>query len=97
MLASILTSLLVLFIALVFWQFLGYPLLMILIYKKRKKSPSDDDFSYQPFISIVVPTYNEERVIKRRIENLLSQDYPKNKYEIIVVDSGSTDATFRIA
>ena len=70
---------------------------MALIYKKRKRVPSDKDYSYQPFISIIIPTYNEDQVIKRRIENLLAQDYPRDKFEILVVDSGSTDATVKTA
>jgi len=70
---------------------------MVLIHKKRKRCPSDKDYSYQPLITIIVPTHNEERVIKRRIENLLSQDYPMDKLEITVIDSGSTDYTLKIA
>lgn len=46
-----------------------------------------------PFVSIVVPAWNEEKTIVRTIETLLALDYPKNKYEIIVVDDGSTDKT----
>ncbi len=92
-----LTALLAFFTILVFWQFMGFPLFMALIYKKRKTCLPDKDYSYQPFISIIVPAYDEERVIKRRIENLLSQDYPRDKFEIVIVDSGSTDATLEIA
>jgi len=32
--------------------------------------PKEKDYSFQLFVSIVVPTYNEEKVIERRIENL---------------------------
>jgi len=58
--------------------------------------PKEKDYSYQPFVSIVVPTYNEEKVIRNRIENLVELDYPKDNYEIIIVDSGSTDKTTEI-
>jgi len=47
----------------------------------------------KPFISIIVCVYNGENRIKDCLEALLAQDYPKNKYEIIVVDDGSTDKT----
>jgi len=70
---------------------------MVLLYRKRKRDSLDKDYSYQPLITIIVPAYNEEQVIKRRIENLLAQDYPEDKLEIIVVDSGSTDNTLEIA
>ena len=92
-----LMAILAFFTILVFWQFLGYPLFMAFIYKRRKRCLLDKDYSYQPFISIIVPAYNEGRMIKRRIENLLSQDYPKDQFEIVVVDSGSTDTTLEIA
>lgn len=42
-------------------------------------------------ISIVVPTYNRSRLIKRCVENLREQTYPD--YEILVIDDGSTDGT----
>ena len=44
-----------------------------------------------PFISVVVPTYNRAGYIARTLASLLTQDY--DAYEIIVVDDGSTDNT----
>ena len=95
-LLAMLMGLLVLFTILLWWQFSGYFLFMSFIYKKHKPL-TDKDYSYQPFISIIVPAYNEEHVIKQRIENLLSQAYTRDKFEVIVVDSGSTDTTLKIA
>ncbi|MBI2110502.1 glycosyltransferase [Candidatus Woesearchaeota archaeon] len=46
-----------------------------------------------PTVSIVIPAYNEEKDIKEAIGSLLNLDYPRDKYEIIVVDDGSTDNT----
>ena len=46
-----------------------------------------------PFASVIVPVYNGESMIAECIESLLSQDYPKDKYEIIVVDNNSNDHT----
>ena len=40
-----------------------------------------------------MPTFNEEAVIEKRIQNLRALRYPKDKYEILVIDSGSSDAT----
>lgn len=46
-----------------------------------------------PFVSIVVPAYNEAQVLPDCIEALLEQSYPRSQYEVIVVDNGSTDGT----
>lgn len=48
------------------------------------------------FVSVIVCTYNGEKYIKDCLDALIKQDYPKDKYEIIVVDDGSTDRTNEI-
>ncbi len=47
----------------------------------------------EPFISIVVPLLNEEPYIERLTRSLLEQDYPADRFEIIMADGGSTDST----
>ena len=79
---------------LLIWQFVGYTSLMAAFAVISEEKPKD--YSFIPYISIIVPTYNEERVIINRINNLLELNYPKDRYEIIVVDSGSSDLTARI-
>ena len=51
--------------------------------------------SYIPWVTIVIPAYNEESTIGSTIDGILSQDYPLKK--IIVVDDCSTDNTNAIA
>ncbi|MCM8774680.1 MAG: glycosyltransferase family 2 protein [Candidatus Omnitrophica bacterium] len=46
-----------------------------------------------PKFSFSLPVYNEEKRIGRCLESILSQDYPKEKIEILLVDGGSTDKT----
>lgn len=45
-------------------------------------------------ISIIVPVYNTEKYISECINSLLSQTY--NNYEIIIIDDGSTDNSYKI-
>jgi cellulose synthase/poly-beta-1,6-N-acetylglucosamine synthase-like glycosyltransferase len=46
-----------------------------------------------PFVSIVVGVFNEEKYMGECIESLLNIDYPKDDYEIIIVDGMSNDST----
>ncbi len=50
-----------------------------------------------PFVSVVLAARNEGHQLARRLENLLSQDYPADRLEIIVASDGSTDETARVA
>jgi len=50
-----------------------------------------------PFISIIIPAKNEEKLIRSCITSLHALDYPKEKLEIIVVDGLSTDQTDIVA
>jgi len=43
--------------------------------------------------SIIIPTYNRKNVVKKTLEYLFHQNYPKDQYEIILIDDGSTDGT----
>lgn len=44
-------------------------------------------------ISVIVPTYNRKNILVRCLKALFNQNFPREKYEIIVVDDGSTDGT----
>lgn len=50
---------------------------------------------FYPFVSIIVPVYNEEKVVQLSIQSLLKLDY--DNYEIIVVNDGSNDGTAEAA
>ncbi|MCC6636973.1 MAG: glycosyltransferase, partial [Ignavibacteriaceae bacterium] len=50
---------------------------------------------FQPFVSVIVPVYNEGILLKDAIVSLLELDY--SNYEIIVVNDGSTDNTYDVA
>lgn len=44
-------------------------------------------------ISIIIPTYNREKDLERCLESFSIQTYPKDYYEILIIDDGSTDGT----
>ncbi len=74
--------------------FFGYPLLVWLLSKTRNR-PVKRSRIY-PFMSVIICCYNEKSSIESKIQNTLSSKYPKSKYEVIVVDSGSTDGATEI-
>jgi cellulose synthase/poly-beta-1,6-N-acetylglucosamine synthase-like glycosyltransferase len=48
---------------------------------------------FEPSVTIIIPVKNEEFTIKEKLENCLYLDYPKNKLQILVIDSSSDDKT----
>jgi cellulose synthase/poly-beta-1,6-N-acetylglucosamine synthase-like glycosyltransferase len=77
------------------YAYAGYPVLLLLlrifIHRRVRKSP------IEPFVSLVVPAYNESRVIEAKIRNAVSLDYPANKLEVLIACDGSSDGTVEIA
>jgi cellulose synthase/poly-beta-1,6-N-acetylglucosamine synthase-like glycosyltransferase/peptidoglycan/xylan/chitin deacetylase (PgdA/CDA1 family)/spore germination protein YaaH len=62
-------------------------------FRPRRQIASE---KYLPSVSVIVPAYNEALVIKQTIASLLAQDYGGD-VEILVVDDGSSDATYAVA
>ena len=72
---------------------LGYSLILILIFGYGSKTPKiGKDETFTPTVSVVIPTRNEEQIIRSRLENVLASSYPREKLEVIFVD-GSSDNT----
>lgn len=49
-----------------------------------------------PFITVIIPFFNSEQYIEKCIQSLLAQDYPKDSYEIIMINNNSSDASSAI-
>jgi len=47
-------------------------------------------------ISIIIPVYNEAKLIRECLDALINQEYPREDYEIVVVNDGSTDNTLEV-
>jgi glycosyltransferase involved in cell wall biosynthesis len=86
-------------VEIIFWAFLffilyayfGYPLILLVlsIFKSHKVVKE----KITPSVSFIITAHNEEKRIGKKIENTLEQDYPKEKFEIIVASDCSTDDT----
>jgi cellulose synthase/poly-beta-1,6-N-acetylglucosamine synthase-like glycosyltransferase len=48
-----------------------------------------------PRVSLIVPVFNENKILEKKIQNLQQLSYPKDKLEIVFVDGGSTDGSIQ--
>jgi len=51
----------------------------------------------KPLISVIIATHNSEATIEKCLTSLMSQSYPREDYEIIVVDDGSKDKSVELS
>jgi biofilm PGA synthesis N-glycosyltransferase PgaC len=79
----------------ILYVYVGYPLLLVIIALRAR--PTRRDESYLPFVSLIIAAYNEEKVLREKIDNSLALDYPRDLIEIVIASDGSTDATNAIA
>lgn len=82
-------------IGLTVYTYVGYPFIIWTVARLRPKPVMKG--SCFPTVSLIIAAYNEERVIKDKLENTLALLYPKDKLEIVLVADGSVDNTVTIA
>jgi len=83
----------------IFYTFLGYGILLyIIICIKRlfSKPFIFNKITAVPSVALIIAAYNEESIIKEKIEDCLALDYPKEKLKIIFITDGSSDQTPQI-
>lgn len=84
-------SMLALLLGLTAYAFAGYPALLWLVGRFRnrpiRKAPLTPD------LTVIVPAFNEERIIARKLASVLEQDYPRDRLAVLVASDGSTDGT----
>ena len=77
----------------IFYAMIGYPITLLIMDKiigrKNKK-----DLTNKPFVSIIISAYNEEKVIGKKLKNIISSTYPN--YEVIIANDASSDRTVEI-
>jgi cellulose synthase/poly-beta-1,6-N-acetylglucosamine synthase-like glycosyltransferase len=74
--------------------YFGYPALLWVVSRFRSRPVKEADVT--PFVTFIIPAYNEERNIAAKIENTLGLDYPGDKLQVLVVSNGSVDRTDEI-
>jgi cellulose synthase/poly-beta-1,6-N-acetylglucosamine synthase-like glycosyltransferase len=91
-------------IEIIFWisallivhTYIAYPLLLILLDKIHGRQVIKLNENFIPDVSVIMAVYNEELVIKKKIESLYSSEYPAGKIEVLVGSDCSTDSTLKI-
>jgi cellulose synthase/poly-beta-1,6-N-acetylglucosamine synthase-like glycosyltransferase len=78
----------------VLYIYAGYPACAFLLALILNRGVRRADI--EPRIAVIISAFNEEREIERTVLNKLSQDYPADRLEVIVVSDGSTDRTDEI-
>lgn len=82
-------------LALLLYAFAGYPLVLRALAAAAPKRRVLDE-TRLPSVSIVLSVYNEERVIREKIDNFYSLDYPPEKLEMVIVSDKCSDRTDEI-
>jgi cellulose synthase/poly-beta-1,6-N-acetylglucosamine synthase-like glycosyltransferase len=72
--------------------YLAYASLYLVVRPRGSPAAKEDD---KPTVSVVLPTYNEESIVERKLEDICAQDYPMEQVELLVVDA-SDDATLDV-
>ena len=75
-----------------FWTTMLFVPMSVLSKKRENLQP---DLTHYPKVSVIIPAYNEEKVIRKTLESMIDTRYPRK--EIIFVDDGSIDKTLEIA
>ena len=82
---------------LIVYAHLGYPLLLrglVALFGRRDRPTPPSEL---PRVSLIIPAYDEEEVIERKIANARALDYPADRLELVIASDGSSDRTAELA
>ncbi len=75
------------------YAYIGYPLVLKMLWGRRMQLVSQPVTGNVPMVSICLPVYNEEAALRTKLVDLVALDYPKDRLQILVVSDASTDGT----
>lgn len=78
---------------LLFYAYVGYPIVLWVLSAFSYRRQLEAETFHKPTVTLLISAYNEQSVIKAKIQNSLALDYPRHLLEIIVISDGSTDGT----
>ena len=82
---------LVVSLTLLAYTYVGYPLLLWVLARSFPLAVRRQE--YQPFVTVIIVVYNEEKRIAAKIETCMALDYPREKLRVLVASDGSEDGT----
>ena len=83
-------------LGLVLYTYAGYPLVLLAINRTRRRREVPAPADVSPSVCVIVSAYNEEQVIRQKLENTLALAYD-GPLSVVVASDGSTDRTVAIA
>ncbi len=79
-------------LAILVYTYFVYPILIALCARLRPMKIRKDP-GHTPMVSALIPVYNAEGYISEKLESLLAQDYPAERFEILLLSDGSDDGS----
>ncbi|MCC7339210.1 MAG: glycosyltransferase family 2 protein [Pirellulaceae bacterium] len=93
-------------LAVVFYSYVGYPLLIFASSRiacrwasnavRAVSCAAEPTEAELPTVTVLIAAYNAEQQIRQRIQNLLACDYPSERLQILIASDGSTDGTVQL-
>jgi len=77
----------------VWFVYFGYPLSLFALKSRGKPGRTG---TQAPPVTLIISAYNEQSIIREKLENALAIDYPRDRLEIMVISDGSEDGTDEI-
>lgn len=81
-------------VGIIAYSYVGFFVLLVLVGWLRNRQVRKEAIT--PSVSLIIAAYNEEKSIRKKIENSLALDYPAEQFEIIIASDGSDDKTGEI-